>query len=440
MFAERMGRRALGKLAGSLALTMAHRAAASPRARVGGRIALRLPWPQAQIDPHRGDDALAAIVGPSLFDTLYTSDRDVLTPVLAEGLPEARAGRLRVALRAGMRWSNGKPIEPNDVLASLARARTLDAKSWLADVAVDKVEDSAITFRTTDKERLTAALSSPLTAIVPLGFSPDKPEGTGALRARRHDSGWILERNVYAPEGPSLVDAIVVRAASTLADSPRAFESGADDLGWLGSGLYTPRPQSVAFDFGPVGFVVIRTGKEAASWDMPGVAQRVADGIPQAKLTSFALGPAWTTDGERGWGGPQTTMLVRDDAPYLMELADTLSALLSRPTNEVRAERVHPAELSHRRNARTFGLMLDLVRPHGAGPVAMLAALGADESIVRRPPKFGQVAPRTLTRTLRTGILGQLRVQGSRMPWVHLAAQRGVGGIDWGASTRTEKG
>ena len=50
--------------------------AARSRTPVGGRLALRVPWPIASIDPHRLDDAGAAIFGEAIFDTLYAPAAD----------------------------------------------------------------------------------------------------------------------------------------------------------------------------------------------------------------------------------------------------------------------------------------------------------------------------------------------------------------------------
>jgi hypothetical protein len=52
---------------------------------------------------------------------------------------------------------------------------------------------------------------------------------------------------------------------------------------------------------------------------------------------------------------------------------------------------------------------------------------------------MGDVPIRTLTRTLRVGVVGEVRAQGGRMPDVVLPASFGSPGIDFGAARRLKK-
>ena len=252
----------------------------------------------------------------------------------------------------------------------------------------------------------------------------------------------VLARNPLAARGPSYLDEVVLRAAPDLAASLRAFESGADDLGWLGSGLHEPRAGSRPFDFGAAGWAVLFTGRDAATWDAPGVAQRICDGIPPARLSYLALGPAWTTEPEQGWGGPPTSLHVRDDAPWLVELAKAIAATISRPSHEVTARPVPALEISQRRTSRNHTLLLDVVRPVAPGGFAAMIALATADNalraseLVQHPPKLGEIPPRTMTRTMHCGVVGEIRVQGGRAPDVQLAASSTAASFDLGATTR----
>jgi peptide/nickel transport system substrate-binding protein len=53
--------------------------------------------------------------------------------------------------------------------------------------------------------------------------------------------------------------------------------------------------------------------------------------------------------------------------------------------------------------------------------------------VVRHPPRV-EAPVRTLCRTLRIGVLGEVRVQGARIPEIGLALASG--GIDFGSITR----
>ena len=309
----------LGGLAALAAFAIgskASTAAARGRTAIGGRIALRVPWPIASIDPHKLEDGTAAIFAEALFDTLYAKDESgTLTASLAESDPEPDGTTLRVRVRSGVKTAKGRPFDARDAAASIARARGLGARAWLADVPAPRVDGKTLVFAMRDAGRLTRALASPLVSMVPSGFTPDAPDGTGPMRFSTRADSTVLSRNPLAARGPSFLEEVVIRSAPDLAASLRAFESATDDVGWLGSGLHEPRAGSRPFDLGAVGWAVLFTGRDATTWDAPGVAQTLCDGIPHARLAHLALGPAWTPAAAQGWGGPAASLLVRDDAP-----------------------------------------------------------------------------------------------------------------------------
>ncbi len=441
----RVGRREwlAGALATSLAAFSAPVAHARARPPVGGAMALRLPWSLATIDPHRGDDVAAAIFGGALFDALYGLDESgAVVPVLAEREPVPDGDGLLVTIVSNVKTAEGRALDARDVVGSLARARARGASGWLAEVPVPTRRDtSAVRFATRAADKLALALASPLTAIVPLTFSPERPDGTGPFRVERRDGALVLTRNIRAVRGGSLLDTVTARGAADLAASLRAFESGADDVGWLGSGLHEPRPGARPFDLGAVAWAILRTGKEAGSWDQPGIPQRVADGIAPARLSHLALGAPWRTEREEGWPGPPNDVLVRDDSPWLVELARAVAATLSRPGHELTAKPLADAELAQRLRARSFALAVDVARPLAPGTLGALVGLTTADTtasateVVRRPPRLGDTPVRALTRSLRVGVLGEIRVQGGRVPDLVLPASPS-GGWDLGSATR----
>ncbi len=413
------------------------------RTPIGGRLELRLPWPISTVDPHRAEDVAAALFGDALFDTLYVArDASSFAPSLAEAEPEVLHTQLRVRLRADLRTAKGRTLHARDVAASIARSRTLGARAWLAEVPAPKVEGNSLLFAMTDASKLTRALSSPLTAVVPPTFTPEAVDGTGPMKFTTRGDAVALVRNALAARGPSYLDEVILRAAPDLAASLHAFESGTDDIGWLGAGLHEPRAGSRAFDFGVAAWAVLFTGHEAARWDAPGVAQRLCDGIPPARLSYLALGPAWSTEPEQGWGGPPTSLLVSELSPWLIELAKALAATLSRPSHEVTVKLVPSTELTQRRLARSYGLALDVVRPFAPGSLATLVALASADNalqageLTRHPPKVGEVTPRALARTMHCGVVGEVRVQGAHAHDVLLPASSAVHSFDLAAAYR----
>ena len=445
MSADRLSRR--GVLGLSLAALFGARVtAARGRLPLGGRLSLRLPWPVLALDPHRLEDTTAAIFGDALFDTLYArDDTGAFIPSLAEGEPEPDGASLRVRVRTGIRTAKGRPLEARDAAAALARCRGLGGRAWLADIPPPKVDGRALVFAVRDASRLVRALASPVTAMIPSTFTPEAPDGTGPLKFAMRGDAMVLSRNALAARGPSLLEEVVVSTAPDLAASLRAFESGTDDVGWLGSGLHEPRPGSRPYDFGAVGWATLFTGRDAQAWDAPGVAQRLCDGIPPARLSYLALGPAWPTEAEQGWGGPDGPLFVRDDAPWLIELARAIAATITRPGHEVTPKPVPNAELASRRSSKNFALLLDVVRPLGPGSVAAQVALATADNapraneLVVHPPKLGEVPARTVTRTLHCGVVGEVRVQGGRAAEVQLAASPQGAGWDLAATARSRR-
>lgn len=450
-------------LGGFTALASSPRGAlARGRTPGGGRLALRLPWSLASLDPHRIDDPSAALLGAALFESLYTErEGGALEPTLAEAEPEPTRGGLRVLFRRDLRTGLGRRLTARDAAASIARARSSGARAWLADVSTPRVVGDALVFDTRSASRLMRALASPLVAIVPAGFSPEAPDGTGPFTLARRDGVTALVPNPRAASGPPFLEDVTIRTASSLKDSLLAFESGTDDLGWLGDGLHEPRPGSKRFDLGAVGWAVLATGREAGAWDSPGIAQRLADEIPHRALAHLRVGAAWESAPERGWGGPRASLLVRDDSAWMRELAEVVAARLSRPDHEIGVRPVPQSELRQRRSSRLFGLALDVVRPLAVGGDA-LGALGAlataDDAtkaaaLIKHPPQLGRlrsgasagppgpgdVSVRALTRTLRLGVVGELRVQGGHVPAVHLAPAPSGLGIDLGTTWREPK-
>jgi peptide/nickel transport system substrate-binding protein len=435
-------------LAGAASLALASLVAPSARARgrvpYGGRVVLHAPWPLASLDPHRLDDPAAGFFGEAVFDPLYArDDAGAIVPALAEGEPEADGATLRVAMRENVRFASGASFDARVAATSIARARGRDAAAWLAEIPAPRVDKKTLVFAMRDARKLVRALASPLVAMVPARFAPERPDGTGPLRVEMQAGAMLLSRNTVAASGPAFLDAIEVRRATDLVTSLRAFEAGTDDLGWLGSFLHEPRQGARSFDAGVVGWAVLRTGREAGALDTPGTAQALADGVPHAALAALVVGPPWEQS-QATWTGPPSDLFVREDAPWLIELGRALAVALSSPGHEVRCVPVSTADLAQRKSTRGFALMLDVARPAGPGPLGVLVGLataddpGAAAALARHPPR-GDVAPRSATRTMRLGVVAEARLQGGRVPDLVLPPSPWGRGIDWGSAFRVRR-
>jgi len=262
------------------------------------------------------------------------------------------------------------------------------------------------------------------------------------MSAETRGSRLLLRRNPNAARGASFLEEIAVDQAPDLLASLRSFEGNLTDIGWLSAGLHAPRPGAADFDLGHVAWIVLQTGAEAGPWGAPGVAQRLLDGLEPGRLQRFGLGPLPAPTGVAEWGGKPCELLVADGSAYLEELARTLSSLLSRPGHEITVKTAPSAELARRRATGAFSLLLSIVRPLGGSGVGTLVSLAAATNpasgleLMRRPPRLTTFVPRQLARTLKLGVLGDLRVAGAHAADVHLARNPFGDGWDLGATYR----
>jgi len=446
-----MTRRLALSLGAAIALARIDARASQARGRVplGGALSMRVPWPSAAMDPHRLDDAAALFFGASVFESLYAVDAaGVASPALAEAMPESVAGETRVMLRQGVRFATGKPLTARDVAFALARSRTSGGRAWLDALGTVRVAGAdTLFFGARGAPRIAQLLASPLAAIVPERFTPEHPDGTGPFGADHHGDTLTLTRNHFADAGPAFLDAISIAAAPDLAASLRAFESGEDDIGWLGLGLHEPRRGAVAFDAGSLGWAILRTGDQGGRWNAPGVAQRLADGIDPSRLAALGIRDDRAMEPDEGWGGPPAALLVRADSPWLIELARAVAAALSRPDHDVSVQPVSPVDFATARTSRAYVLALDLARPFDPTPLGTLVALAAAEDAARgvevaRHPPLGSaaVSPRVLGRLSRVGVVAEVHLQGGRMPDLVLPRGAAGTGVDFGAIIHPRSG
>jgi peptide/nickel transport system substrate-binding protein len=437
----RFGRRAfLAALAAAEVNGFAGPLHALGRTPLGGTLRLALPFAVGAVDPHAADDPLSALLAPALSDSLYVLDAEGQPhPTLAAALPEKLGDGARVSLRAGLVSARGRALDGKDLAWSLARARERGGIAVLAELP-RPVKDSdplAVRFPGADVDAVAVALASPVTALVPRGFDPRTPDGTGPFRATPAAAGMLLDRNTNAARGPSFLARIELTLGVDLAEALRAFESERADVGWLGAGLYRARAGAVSFEGPSFGWVILRSGREAGHWSAPGVAQELLDRVPRDPLVP--LGVVASSGASRpgaAWGGGDADLLVSSGSPQLVEIAKPLAAAFSVQGQRVSVRTLTPAELSERRSSGRYALLLDFVRvlgpPGHATLVALLAA--ANPQLAARPPRVPSEDPFDIARTLPFGVVGALRVAGART-----ADVRGLEGWQLGNAYRLDK-
>lgn len=402
-------------------------AGARGRTPYGGTLRLHLPFALEAIDPHDLYDLDAAVLGGALFDSLFAVDeRGRPYATLAEGLPEPTPTGLKVMLRAGLKSAAGRSLEASDLELSLQRASRGGARLLLHPFGPPKRvagRPGGVLFPRGEPQALARALASPLTAVVPKGFQPRRPDGTGPFACTPTANGLVLRRNARAARGGGFLDAIDARRSPDLAAALRAFEANEADLGWLASGLHRARRRARQLDAGTLGWVVMATGRQLGPWAAPGVAQTILDEIPLGSLSALGLMvPAAAPPAARPWRGPATELLVDARTPQLLAIARALAEALGGGGSGITVAPVPSATLLAKRTTGDYGLLLDFVRVIGAEPgddaraLLTAASAGAGGGQLDTTMSFSSREPYGgVARRLSLGVVGALRLRGAHL-------------------------
>lgn len=414
-------------------------ARAMGRVPIGGTIQLRIPWSTERIDPHDIHDPLAAFFGGAVADPVYgRAPNGRVYPTLADGMPFIEDDQTVVRLRPDLRSARGVALSGRDLAWSVARARRSGGAALLAGIDAMAIRSDPqapliARFGSIDPARLAWLLTSPLCALLPVGYRASQPDGTGAFVATCKSDRLILERNDNASRGPAFLSRIVVRRARELADSLRAFESGQDDLGWLGRGFHRDRKGSRAFDYRQAGWVVLVTGKRAGRFSAPGMAKRLADSVPTGRLHVGLRGRAGVGSGMR-WDGGLTSLLYDAGDGHMGEIAKAVAAKLSSKGHEVTARALSRARFRSTLEANKFALALDVVRHPGSVPSPQAMALATAGGVGLEFGAQYWEGKRKAPPPLTLGVLGTLGIHGGVAASVLLAPDESGRGVSWGGS------
>ena len=424
-------------------------ARARGRVPLGGTLKLRVPWSIGRIDPHNLFDPLAAFFGHAFAEPVYQLDRGGRAyQTLADGWPTIEDGQTVVRLRPGLVSASGRPLGGRDLAWSVKRARQHGASGLMANITPwvrsDPDDPLRVRFGKVAPAVLAQLLASPLLALVPRGFDPQKPDGTGPFKATISEGKLVLQRNLMASRGPSFLRSVEITSAADLSDSLRAFEAGRDQIGWLGLGLHRDRPGARPFDFGSVGWVVLATGKKAGRMSAPGVAQQLANSIPVERL-HLGVSRRKSVGSSTIWAEGSVALIFDRGSGQMRAIAEALAVKLSRRDHRVTATGVSGGALRAARATGDFALAVDVVRDPQAGPSSPMIALATADrpslgrEIAKRQPRGRPPDPARATGTLRIGVLGGLGVHGGVDKLTTLRPQRHGRGLDLGASYRANR-
>jgi peptide/nickel transport system substrate-binding protein len=141
--------------------------------------------------PTRMEGDSAKLIQAQVYETLYTMNESVFTPVLAQSLPDCAVGGTTCVIKiaAGITFHNGNALKAQDVVYSinhLIEAKSTTMTDSILSAAI--VDDSSlkITLKYPDGTLLTK-LSNPMFAILPADSDADAklealPIGTGPYK------------------------------------------------------------------------------------------------------------------------------------------------------------------------------------------------------------------------------------------------------------------
>jgi peptide/nickel transport system substrate-binding protein len=185
---------------------------------------LRMAYPHelVTVDPHAHVDSVTGLVLGAVYESLVRFEPgQPVKPGLADRWTTPDASTWRIHVRDGVRFHDGSKLMPEDVVASIERARS----SRVLGHQLDEIEDVRLL---EDDERtieITTGRPTPLlltrlesVAVVPRGFKPANPIGTGPYRWRvgSVQGPVVLERwDDYWARAPDF-DEITIQFVSVL--------------------------------------------------------------------------------------------------------------------------------------------------------------------------------------------------------------------------------
>nr|VDG63751.1 peptide ABC transporter periplasmic protein [Streptococcus thermophilus] len=201
--------------------------------------------PAEQIDtsgpPRKGGVLRVGLVGGSTADTIdahipsSASDAarviNLYEPVLRRGYdyeleyrlaeslePNDDATEWTLTLREELKFSDGRPVRPEDVIATYERvADPDDPKNGAGSIAhfesMEKTDDRTVVIKLSEPDaELYGTLAEYQMGIVPEDYDPENPIGAGPFKLKNFTAGrsTTLERNEHYWEGPAHLDGIEI--------------------------------------------------------------------------------------------------------------------------------------------------------------------------------------------------------------------------------------
>lgn len=337
------------------------------------RVRMQWPWPVHAPNPYALHDLVAALIGSSLYPSLYVGTfDDGFEPMLAIGPP--------VEDKVGLRIDLSTKTRPIDVVYSIQKAKQQGCYLWLQEVPVPRVDTaSSVVFHgLTDREWLMKKLASPLVGMQPAEQNQNRKISSFELKVTEHQL-VLQRRSDMAASKIYPMNSFELMHVKNVSDCLQSFERSDVDIGWLSPPELSPRPGARNMDYGSLAYVALITGNEASELAQPNSAIALVDAIANDRLMHLGLL-------KRGLlsSTPQllrilntklatrAPILLRRSTAYLQNVADVLAHLFG-GTPQLLEDIAFERDLL----GRHFALALDVVRPFEPTELGAIYALSS---------------------------------------------------------------
>ena len=181
-------RSVLAGTAGLTASLAAGRPADAQTPKRGGTVTVALTQAPPSLDAQLTSAQVARDINLHMYETLYARDENAgVVPDLAQGAEISKDGMTYVfTLRPGVKFHNGKVMDPKDVVASLERFRKI---GLAADPAERRRYDGGVRSARGDREAEEGAVEFPRYAVLARHAAGDlSRRGSGEGRRRTSSS------------------------------------------------------------------------------------------------------------------------------------------------------------------------------------------------------------------------------------------------------------
>ncbi|WP_158605592.1 ABC transporter substrate-binding protein [Amycolatopsis panacis] len=207
----------------------------------GGTLKVGVTSDISSLNPYDGAGESTSLVLAQLNAGLFKRFNDKVTPAIAEGLaPSADGKSVTITLRKGLKFSDGKPITPQDVVFSLEQAKQggVVGSLYKETITAEKAQgaDQVVLDLVRPTINLDALLSYTQAAIIPDGFGGvgkdefyRNPVGAGpfSFTGRRPGTSVSLTKNKNFWDGKKpYVDAIDFQVFNSVNALTSAFQAG----------------------------------------------------------------------------------------------------------------------------------------------------------------------------------------------------------------------